>query len=165
MALPAFATWVGSYRRSTGGVARSTGVRLEPRIFRAGPIVNGRQFNEFQIAVSDAAEARGAVRALHRAGVDFIKVHAAISREAYFGVREECKRVSLRFAGHIPRAITPEEASDAGQVSFEHVGAIADRMAKAAVPADEVAGALERFRREDAAEERKLVHSDFDHHA
>ncbi len=126
------------------------GVRPGPRIFRAGPIVNGREFNEFQIAVSDAAEARGAVRALHRAGVDFIKVHAAISREAYFGVREECKRVSLRFAGHIPRAITPEEASDAGQVTFEHVGAIADRIAKAGVPADEVAGALERFRREDA---------------
>ncbi|MFL6463998.1 MAG: amidohydrolase family protein [Bryobacteraceae bacterium] len=125
-------------------------IRPGPRIFRAGPIVNGKQFNEFQIAVTDAAEARGAVRALQRAGVDFIKVHAAISREAYFGVRDECQRHHLPFAGHMPRAITPEEASDAGELTLEHAGAFADRIATAGLPAEDVAGALARFRQQDA---------------
>ena len=127
-----------------------SGVRPGPRIVRAGPIVNGKVFNEFQIAVTDAAEARGAVRALHRSGVDFIKVHAAISHDAWLGVCNECKALGLPFAGHIPRAVTPEEVSDSGQVTLEHAGAIADRMSRAGVPAGEVAAALERFRREEA---------------
>jgi imidazolonepropionase-like amidohydrolase len=129
----------------------NTGVRPGPRIFRAGPIVNGKEFNQFQIAVTSAAEARGAVRALQRSGVDFIKVHAAISREAYFGVREECQRLHLPFAGHMPRAITPQEASDAGELTLEHVGAFTDRMAASGVPAEQLADALANFRKKEAA--------------
>jgi hypothetical protein len=95
-------------------------MRPGPRIYRAGPILNGKQFNEFQIAVTDAPEARGAVRVLQRAGVDFIKVHAAISRDAYFGVQTECRQLQLPYVGHIPRAISPEEALAAGQLTLEH---------------------------------------------
>jgi hypothetical protein len=126
------------------------GVRSGPRIFRAGPILNGKQFNEFQVAVSDAAEARGAVRALHSAGVDFIKVHAAISKEAYYGVRDECRNLNLSYAGHMPRAITPEEASNAGQTSIEHVQAFIDRFASQGVAATDMPASLSRFRKEKA---------------
>lgn len=126
------------------------GWRAGPRLFRAGPMLNGKAFNEFQIAVADAAEARGAVRMLANAAVDLVKVHAAISRDAYFGVQEECRQWRLPFAGHMPRAITPEEASDAGQVSLEHVGAFGDRFEAAGVPGEEVAQALQRFRRQEA---------------
>jgi len=52
--------------------------RPGPRIYRAGPMLNGKAFNEFQIAVEDAQQARGAVRALHKGGVEFIKVHTVI---------------------------------------------------------------------------------------
>jgi imidazolonepropionase-like amidohydrolase len=124
----------------------SDGVRPGPRIFRAGPILNGRQFNEFQIAVNDGAEARGAVRSLHSAGVDFIKVHAAISRDAYYGVEAECRRLNLPYAGHMPRAIEPEEASNAGQLSIEHVQAFADRFSSQGVSDDNMTQALIRFR-------------------
>lgn len=127
-----------------------TGVRLGPRIYRAGPILNGKQFNEFQVAVRNAAEARGAVRVLQRSGVDFIKVHAAISREAYFGVHAECKELDFRYAGHMPRAITPEEASDAGELTLEHVGAFTDRFASEGVAADDMVVALRRFRQREA---------------
>jgi hypothetical protein len=126
------------------------GVRPGPRIFRAGPILNGKQFNEFQVAITNAAEARGAVRALQRSGVDFIKVHAAISREAYFGIQTECQLLHLPYAGHMPRAITPEEASDAGELTLEHVGAFTDRFASEGVPADDLATALGRFRQREA---------------
>jgi imidazolonepropionase-like amidohydrolase len=126
------------------------GVRPGPRIFRAGPILNGRQFNEFQIVVADAAEARGAVRSVNSAGVDFVKVHAAISREAYYGVEAECRRLNLPYAGHMPRAIEPEEASNAGQLSIEHIGAFADRFSSQGVSDDDMTRALIRFREEKA---------------
>ena len=40
-----------------------------PRIFRSGPMLNGR-FADYQLLVTNASEARGAVRALQRAGVN-----------------------------------------------------------------------------------------------
>ncbi len=125
-------------------------LRPGPRIFRVGPILNGKAFNEFQIVVSDAAEARGAVRVLRNANVDIVKVHAAISREAYFGVQSACRQVGLRYVGHMPRAIKPEEASDSGQLTLEHVGAFADRFASEGIAPNDVAQSLERFRKTDA---------------
>lgn len=76
------------------------GIRPGPRIFRVGPILNGKAFNEFQVVVADGAEARGAVRVLKNGKVDQVKVHAAITRAAYFGVQSECKQVALRYVGH-----------------------------------------------------------------
>jgi imidazolonepropionase-like amidohydrolase len=125
-------------------------IRPGPRIFRAGPIVNGKAFNQFQIAVADAAEARGAVRVLKNANADFVKVHAAISRDAYYGLQAECRLLGLSYCGHMPRAITPEEASDAGQLTLEHVGAFGDRFAFTGVPVDAIADALARFRQNEA---------------
>jgi imidazolonepropionase-like amidohydrolase len=158
-ALPVLlANGVTSIRDMGGLLAELDGWRTEtdheirpgPRIFRAGPMLNGKAFNEFQVPVADAAEARGAVRVLKSANVDFVKVHAAILREAYFGVQSECRKLGLPYVGHMPRAITPEEASDAGQLTLEHVGAFGDRFESAGVPASGVAAALEHFRRQAA---------------
>ena len=46
----------------------------------------------------------------------------------------------------MPRAITPEEALDAGQLTLEHASAFADRFASKGVAAESIAKALERFR-------------------
>ena len=129
--------------------AVESGARPGPRIYRAGPMVNGKAFNEFQIAVEDEQQARGSVRALQKAGVDFIKVHAAISGAAYRGVKAEADRLGIGFAGHIPRAVSPEEASNAGQVTMEHVQAFVDRFSRL-MPPDDVAQFLTRFRRDEA---------------
>jgi len=126
------------------------GIRPGPRIFRAGPILNGKQASEFQVLVNDAAEARGAVRSLRSAGVDFIKVHAAISRAAYYGVQEECSRLGLPYAGHMPRALALEEPSNAGQRTLEHAQAFIDRFQSEGVADDDITQALIRFRREKA---------------
>ncbi|MBI3263561.1 MAG: amidohydrolase family protein [Acidobacteria bacterium] len=98
----------------------AAGTRVGPRILRAGPMLNGREFNRYQLAVSGDAVARAAVRTLHKVGVDFIKVHRATSREAYFAIADEARRLSLPFAGHVPTTVTPVEASDAAQASLEH---------------------------------------------
>ena len=128
------------------------GVLAGPRIFRAGPIVNGKVFNNLQIAVGNAAEARGAVTALQKSGVDFIKVHAAIGRDAYFGVVETCKQLGIRFAGHLPRAIGPAEASDAGQASLEHLDTLFDGTLAVGVNPNDVSDLIERFQTNGAPE-------------
>ena len=75
------------------------GALAGPNIFRAGPQVNSKVFAPVQIAVVTDAEARGAVKALQICGVDFIKVLAAMNREAYFGVVAQCKQLISHSAG------------------------------------------------------------------
>jgi len=45
----------------------------------------------------------------------------AAAREAYFAIADEAKKLKIPFAGHVPDSVTPEEASDAGQASEEHL--------------------------------------------
>ena len=91
-----------------------------PIIVRAGPMLNGMEFNRYQMAVADAAEGRAAVRTLNKVGVDFIKLHRRTSREAYFGIAEEARALKIAFTGHVPMTVTPAEASEAGQATIEH---------------------------------------------
>jgi imidazolonepropionase-like amidohydrolase len=99
----------------------SAGTMSGPRILRAGPILNGREFNRYQLAVANETEARTAVRTLSKVGVDFIKLHRAISRDAYFAIAAEAKQLGIPFVGHVPTTVSPAEASDAGQATVEHV--------------------------------------------
>jgi len=91
-----------------------------PTIIRAGPMLNGKEFNRYQLEVANDAEARTAVRTLQKVGVDFIKLHRRTSREAYFAIADEAKKIGLPFTGHVPMTVSPGEASDAGQASIEH---------------------------------------------
>lgn len=159
-ALPALVANGVTGVRDMGGLLREidewrikieSGVMVGPRILRSGPVLNGRQFAFQQFAVMNESEARGAVRALHKAGVDCIKVHRAISREAYIGAVDECKQLGLQLVGHIPNTITPLEASDVGQASIEHVGTLFDGTFAAENRDEPFAAALERFTRESAA--------------
>ncbi len=56
------------------------GTRVGPRIWRAGPILNGASHNEYQRMIADADEARATARELSEAGVDFLKTHRRSSR-------------------------------------------------------------------------------------
>lgn len=96
------------------------GIRPGPRIVRAGPILNGQSFNQYQMVVGNPDEARGVVRALKEAGVDFIKIHRRIPRDSYFALMDEARKQGIRVVGHVPLTVKPEEASDAGQASIEH---------------------------------------------
>jgi len=72
-------------------------------------------------AASRTQEAREAVRDLKLRGVDFIKVHDHTPREVLFAIADEAQKVGLSFAGHVPTAVTVEEAADAGIRSIEHL--------------------------------------------
>jgi imidazolonepropionase-like amidohydrolase len=98
----------------------AAGTRVGPRILRVGPTLNGKAFGPVHVEIANDAEARAAVRVLKHVGVDAIKIHRALSREAYFALSDEARKLSIPFVGHIPQAVTAQEASDAGQASFEH---------------------------------------------
>ncbi len=48
-----------------------------------------------------------------------MKVHRRVPRDDYFAVAQEAKAQGLTLVGHIPLTVSPEEASDAGQL-IEH---------------------------------------------
>jgi imidazolonepropionase-like amidohydrolase len=99
-----------------------SGERLGPQIFFTGPYLDGEP-PSFQpaIIVRSAAETHQAVRRLKSQGVDFIKVQSRLSREAYFGIANECRTQGMRFVGHVPDTVSAAEASAAGQASIEHL--------------------------------------------
>ena len=74
-----------------------------------------------RLHVKTAQQAREAVRQLKTQGADFIKVHDRTPREMFFAVADETAKVGLTFAGHVPIAVTPEEAVDARIRSIEHL--------------------------------------------
>jgi imidazolonepropionase-like amidohydrolase len=75
----------------------------------------------FVYRVKNESEARAAVERIKREGFDFVKVYGRLSRNEYFAVAEEAKRLNIPFAGHVPLAVGDGEASDAGQKSIEHL--------------------------------------------
>jgi imidazolonepropionase-like amidohydrolase len=77
-------------------------------------------------AVASEADARRAVRDRKAGGMDFVKVYEFIARDPYFALIDEAKRVGMPVVGHVPRAITAAEASDAGQRCIEHLSGAVD---------------------------------------
>jgi hypothetical protein len=71
--------------------------------------------------VRDAEEARLAVQLLAANRAEFIKVYSTLSREAYFALADEARRIGIAFAGHVPESVSLIEAAEAGQLSQEHL--------------------------------------------
>lgn len=93
---------------------------LGPRIVAAGPVVDGQFKDWTNLNVTTASEARQAVQSLKQQGADFIKVYDNLSRPAYFAIADESRKRGIPFVGHIPWAVSPREASEAGERSVEH---------------------------------------------
>jgi imidazolonepropionase-like amidohydrolase len=92
-----------------------------PYIVRVGPILNGQEYGPAQFAIHSDAEARTAVRLLKKVGVDEIKLHTMVPRDAYFALADEARKQGIPFVGHVPQTVAPFEASNAGQASLEHI--------------------------------------------
>ena len=97
-----------------------------PEIYLASAIVDGEPpvWPE-SIVIKKPADARRAVDEIKASGADFIKVYNRIPRDAYFALAEEAKAQHIDFEGHVPEAITAQEASAAGQRTIEHLTGIA----------------------------------------
>lgn len=104
------------------------GRRVGPDLVLAGPTLNSEQPADFHRKVATGAEAREAVRSLQAAGVDFIKLHRATTREVFEAVADETRRLGLPFAGHVPLALSWIEASRAGMRTIEHIQTIFENL-------------------------------------
>jgi imidazolonepropionase-like amidohydrolase len=95
---------------------------IGPHIRACGPLLDGpKPMWPGSLAISTPEQARQAVIDLRRQRADFVKVYSGLSREAYFAIADEARKLKIPFAGHVPDSITPAEASDAGQASEEHL--------------------------------------------
>jgi len=102
------------------------GKLVGPRIVTCGPIVDGPDpaAHGPVVVAANAIEGRRVVDDLKLRGADCIKVYDRLPRDAYFAIVDEAKVKGLPVVGHVPLAITSEEASNAGQRSIEHLGNI-----------------------------------------
>jgi imidazolonepropionase-like amidohydrolase len=99
-----------------------SGALLGPHIVASGPWLAGRgKKSPEQFPVANADEARAAVRDLKQRGADFIKIISLPSREAFFAVADESRKLGISFVGHLPLDVDAAEASDAGMHSIEHL--------------------------------------------
>ncbi len=89
-----------------------TGKLDGPRMMIASPTIG-----QSLISASAASEA---VLQAKLAGADFVKVHDALSRDAYQAVLGEARKLKLSVAGHVPAVLTAAEVSTLGQKSIEH---------------------------------------------
>jgi imidazolonepropionase-like amidohydrolase len=109
------------------------GRRVGPAMYVAGPTLNGEQAADFHRLVRNRAEARAAVHELARRGVDFIKIHRRLSRDAFDGVRAQARAEGLDFAGHVPLAMSWIEGADGGMATIEHIQTIIENEMEAGV--------------------------------
>lgn len=97
-----------------------------PRIFAPGfidgPLMTGRLPDA--VAVSNAEQARAAVRALQAEGADFLKVYNSVPRDAFRALMDEARVAGIAVAGHVPEEVSPLEASAADMRSEEHLNNI-----------------------------------------
>jgi imidazolonepropionase-like amidohydrolase len=90
------------------------GARVGPRIFTAGPSVNGN-------SVPDATAARRTVTEQRAAGYDLLKIHPGVPRAAFDEVVRTARAEGIPFAGHIPADVGLPHALDAGILTVEHL--------------------------------------------
>ncbi|WP_420455493.1 amidohydrolase family protein [Rubrivirga sp.] len=103
---------------------------LGPQVFTASPFVDGRgQYDDastfkdetwrFVAETPDAA--RSAVREIHAAGYDFVKVYSSLSLPAYRAVLDEAEAVGIPVVGHVPWSVgLARVLTDPRQASVEH---------------------------------------------
>ena len=120
----------------------AAGTLLGPRMIIAGPMLDGPKSRfPSSVSLATADEGKAAVDDLKAKGVDFIKVQSFITRDAYFAVAAETKRLGITLVGHVPDSIRASEASDAGQKSIEHLTGIFEGAAPATVEDSFIQGA------------------------
>lgn len=107
---------LGRWRREI-----AQGTLTGPRIVASGPYLEGGDVPIPHLLVKTPADAAPAVDSLVRLGVDFVKVHSQLTREAYFAIAHAARARGIPFAGHVPRVVGAADASDSGQRSIEHL--------------------------------------------
>ena len=92
----------------------SSGARLGPTLYLAGPSFNGN-------SVESPQQAREMVREHKKAGWDLLKIHPGLELEEFIAVAEEANALEIDFAGHIPEAVPLDQAIRLGIRTIDHM--------------------------------------------
>ncbi len=104
-----------------------------PEMIATGAVVDGNPPTwPFSEVCKTADDAREAVRKLAEAGVDQIKVYSNLPLDAYKAAVDEARKKGLAAVGHVPFAVTLDDAIEAGQATIEHLEGFDDLIARAA---------------------------------
>ena len=117
--MPVIQSW-----RARGNLTRDVPQIVAPGFIDGPPMLWNGPAPPGAIAVATAQDGIFAVHALAGTGVDFLKIYSSVPREAYFAIAAEARAIGMVFAGHVPEAVSPFEASEAGQRSEEHLNDI-----------------------------------------
>jgi imidazolonepropionase-like amidohydrolase len=79
------------------------------------------QFPGHWLPATSPEEARRGVAAVRAAHLDFVKIHTQMTGDTWRAAVAEARKLGIPFAGHVPYAVSPAEAADAGQKSIEHL--------------------------------------------
>jgi imidazolonepropionase-like amidohydrolase len=104
--------------------ATASGALVGPRLFLAGPLMEGSIPIQMPLIVDLFSEqqARNEVKMLKQRGVDYVEVDTTLTPELYWAVADEAKRQGLRLVGHIPAEIAAGSIVQANQTNVEHLG-------------------------------------------
>ncbi len=131
-----------------------------PRLLTSGAKIEGiAPVWKGTIEVGDAAAVDAALDREQRDGVDFVKItDSTLTPQLFLYALSQAKKRGLRTSGHIPMALTVDQAVDAGISSIEHL----DYAFKAGVPDEAAIAADFGAGRIDRAEANRRLHAGFD---
>ncbi len=97
------------------------GARIGPRIYTAGPIVDGDPATwPGSTVLKDPDAAAKIVARQKKQGYDFIKCYSGLKPDAFEALMAAAKQNGMRVMGHVPTAVSLEDAVSLGQESIEH---------------------------------------------
>ncbi len=102
----------------------ASGALLGPRLFIAGPLLEGPVPVRMPLIVDLFSEkqARNEVKDLKQHNVDYVEVDTSITPKLYWAIADEAIRQGLPLVGHIPAIIPAGEVVKAKQRNVEHLG-------------------------------------------
>jgi Amidohydrolase family len=123
----------------------ASGLMIGPHILQVGPMLNGKSFNQYQLATGTPEETRTVVRTLKFLGVGGLEIERRIPRDSYLALIDQAKHEALFVGGHVPLSMRPEEVSDAGQTTIENVESLYDGTFAEGIERKDLPDAIQRF--------------------
>jgi hypothetical protein len=104
--------------------ATASGALIGPRLFIAGPLMEGPTPIKMALIVDlfNEKQARDEVRTLKQQNVDYVEVDTTLTPELYWTIADEAKRQNLPLVGHIPAKVSAWDIVKAQQRDVEHLG-------------------------------------------
>lgn len=104
--------------------ATASGALVGPRLFLAGPLMQGPIPIKMPLIVDLFSEqqARDEIRSLKQHNVDYVEVDTTLTPELYWTIADEARRQNLPLVGHIPPKVSAWGLAKAKQRDVEHLG-------------------------------------------